>query len=340
MVKAYDVRPETREQAESLGAQFVKLKTTIDATGAGGYARELTPEERAAQQAELNEVIGGMDIVITTAQVPGRKPPLLVTAEAVGLMKPGSVIVDMAASDLGGNVELSKAGKTIESPNGVTIIAPDNLPASMPAGASSFYARNISALLLGMVKDGALNLDFEDEVTKATVISHGRRDRLGRRQEAARAGRAGRWRTRVSNELLTSLAIFTLAILVGFEVISKVPATLHTPLMSGANSIHGIVLVGAMIIAAEADNPVSYALAFVAMVFGAMNVVGGYVVTDRMLQMFRKKPTAAKARTEGADGRSRRLVEEHVDVTSSGSTPSSTSPGWRGPPASCWASTG
>ena len=99
----------------------------------------------------------------------------------------------------------------------------------------------------------------------------------------------------MSNELLTSLAIFTLAILVGFEVISKVPATLHTPLMSGANSIHGIVLVGAMIIAAEADNPVSYTHAFVAMVFGAMNVVGGYVVTDRMLQMFRKKPTAPKA---------------------------------------------
>ncbi|MFL5645576.1 MAG: Re/Si-specific NAD(P)(+) transhydrogenase subunit alpha [Chloroflexota bacterium] len=173
VVKAYDVRPETREQAESLGAQFVKLKTTIDATGAGGYARELTPEERAAQQAELNEVIGAMDVVITTAQVPGRKPPVLVTAEAVGKMKSGSVIVDMAASALGGNVELSKAGETVESPNGVTVIAPDNLPASMPAGASAFYARNISALLLGMVKDGALNLDFEDEVTKSTVISHG-----------------------------------------------------------------------------------------------------------------------------------------------------------------------
>ncbi len=103
----------------------------------------------------------------------------------------------------------------------------------------------------------------------------------------------------MSPELLTSLAIFTLAILVGFEVISKVPATLHTPLMSGANSIHGIVLVGAMIIAAEADNPVSYLLAFIATTFGAMNVVGGYVVTDRMLQMFRKKPTAPKANPEG-----------------------------------------
>jgi NAD(P) transhydrogenase subunit alpha len=171
VVKAYDVRPETREQAESLGAQFVKLKTTIDATGAGGYARELTAEERAAQQAELNEVIGGMDVVITTAQVPGRKPPVLVTAEAVGKMQPGSVIVDMAASALGGNCELSKAGETVVTPNGVTIIAPENLPASMPAGASAFYARNISALLLGMVKDGALNLDFEDEVTKSTVIT-------------------------------------------------------------------------------------------------------------------------------------------------------------------------
>jgi H+-translocating NAD(P) transhydrogenase subunit alpha len=171
VVKAYDVRPETREQAESLGAQFVKLKTTIDATGSGGYARELTAEERAAQQAELNEVIGGMDIVITTAQVPGRKPPVLVTADAVGRMKPGSVIIDMAASALGGNCELSQAGQTITTANGVTIISPDNLPATMPAGASAFYARNISALLLGMVKDGALHLDFEDEVTKATVIT-------------------------------------------------------------------------------------------------------------------------------------------------------------------------
>ncbi len=172
VVKAYDVRPETREQAESLGAQFVKLKTTIDATGAGGYARELTPEERASQQAELNEVIGGMDIVITTAQVPGRKPPLLVTAEAVGLMRSGSVIIDMAASALGGNVELSKAGQTVESPNGVTIIAPDNLPASMPAGSSSFYARNISALLLSFIKDGAVGFDFNDEIVAATVITH------------------------------------------------------------------------------------------------------------------------------------------------------------------------
>jgi NAD(P) transhydrogenase subunit alpha len=105
----------------------------------------------------------------------------------------------------------------------------------------------------------------------------------------------------VNQELLSTFAIFVLAILVGFEVISKVPATLHTPLMSGANSIHGIVLVGAILIAAEADNVVSYVLAFVAVVFGAANVVGGYVVTDRMLQMFRRKPAAAKP-TDGGTG--------------------------------------
>ncbi len=172
VVSAYDVRPETAEQAESLGARFVRLKTTIDATGAGGYARELTPEERAAQQAELNDVIGNQDIVITTAQVPGRKPPVLVTADAVDGMRPGSVIVDMAASALGGNCELSKAGETVISGNGVVIEAPENLPASMPASASQFYARNISSLLLNMVKEGALNLDFEEEVTRATVITH------------------------------------------------------------------------------------------------------------------------------------------------------------------------
>jgi NAD(P) transhydrogenase subunit alpha len=173
VVRAYDVRSETKEQAESLGAQFIVLKSVADASGEGGYARQLTKEEQKAQQDELNGHIANMDVVITTAQVPGRRPPVLVTAAAVRGMKPGSVIVDMAASDLGGNVELSKPGETIVTRNGVTIIAPDNLPAAMPVSSSQFYARNISALLLGMVKDGNLNLDFEDPVTKSTVISHG-----------------------------------------------------------------------------------------------------------------------------------------------------------------------
>jgi H+-translocating NAD(P) transhydrogenase subunit alpha len=174
-VKAYDVRAETREQAESLGAQFVKLQSAIDGTGQGGYARALTPEEQAAQQQELNDVIASHDVVITTAQVPGRRPPVLVTAAAVECMKAGSVIVDMAASDLGGNCELSRPDKVVVTDNGVAIHAPLNLPASMPAGASSFYSRNISNLLLSMVTLGELRLDFEDEVTAATVITYGGR---------------------------------------------------------------------------------------------------------------------------------------------------------------------
>ncbi len=173
MVKAYDVRRDTKEQAESLGAQFVTLKSAIEATGQGGYARALTAEEQAAQQAELNGIIATSDIVITTAQVPGRRPPVLVTRAAVEGMKTGSVIVDMAASELGGNCELSRPGKLVTSANGVEIHAPLNLPASMPTGASIFYSRNISNLLLNFVVDGAIHLDFDDEVTAATVITHG-----------------------------------------------------------------------------------------------------------------------------------------------------------------------
>lgn len=173
VVRAYDVRPETKEQAESLGAQFVTLKTAIDATGAGGYARELTPEERAAQQAELNDVVAAHDVVITTAQVPGRKPPVLVTAAAVAKMKPGSVILDMAASALGGNCELSRPGETVVTENGVTILAPENLPAQMPMSASQFYARNISALLLHMTKDGTVTIDLTDEITGPVTVTHG-----------------------------------------------------------------------------------------------------------------------------------------------------------------------
>jgi NAD(P) transhydrogenase subunit alpha len=173
VVKAYDVRPETKEQVESLGAQFVALPTGIDASGAGGYARELTVEERRGQQAELGDVIADADVVITTAQLPGLRPPVLVTADAVRAMKPGSVIVDMAAGALGGNCELSRPGETTVTANGVTILAPDNLPATVPISASQFYARNLQALLLHIVNDGQLVLDLAEEITADVVITHG-----------------------------------------------------------------------------------------------------------------------------------------------------------------------
>ncbi|CAN5793400.1 Re/Si-specific NAD(P)(+) transhydrogenase subunit alpha [soil metagenome] len=171
VVKAYDVRSETKEQAESLGAQFIVLKSVADATGTGGYARELTAEERAAQQTELNDHISGMDVIITTAQVPGRRPPVLVTGDAIKQMKPGSVIVDMAASAMGGNVELSQPDEKVVTDNGVTILAPTNLPATMPAGASQFYARNLSAFLLHFLKEGELKIDPAEEITAATLIT-------------------------------------------------------------------------------------------------------------------------------------------------------------------------
>jgi NAD/NADP transhydrogenase alpha subunit len=172
-VKAYDVRRETKEQVESLGAQFVTLTSVTDATGEGGYARALTAAEQAAQQAELNDIIATQDVVITTAQVPGRRPPILVTGAAVEAMGAGSIIIDMAASELGGNCELSNPDKVTITANGVEIHAPTNLPSSMPTGASTFYSRNISNLLLSLVKSGELRLDFDDEVVAATVITHG-----------------------------------------------------------------------------------------------------------------------------------------------------------------------
>jgi NAD(P) transhydrogenase subunit alpha len=172
-VKAYDVRQETKEQVESLGAQFVTLTSVTDASGEGGYARALTAGEQAAQQAELNDIIATQDVVITTAQVPGRRPPILVTSAAVEAMGAGSIIIDMAASELGGNCELSNPDKVTITANGVEIHAPTNLPSSMPTGASTFYSRNISNLLLSFVKSGELRLDFDDPVTAATVITHG-----------------------------------------------------------------------------------------------------------------------------------------------------------------------
>jgi proton-translocating NAD(P)+ transhydrogenase subunit alpha len=150
VVSAYDVRPETKAEVASLGATFIELTSVGPAAGDGGYARTLTDSERAAQQAELADHIARHDVVITTAQVPGRRPPLLVTAEAVKSMAPGSVLIDMGASALGGNVEGSSPGQTIVTDNGVTIIGAGDLPSTMAPAASAMYARNISALLLYM----------------------------------------------------------------------------------------------------------------------------------------------------------------------------------------------
>jgi H+-translocating NAD(P) transhydrogenase subunit alpha len=170
-VSGYDVRPASKGEVESLGAAFLELTSVASAAGEGGYARELTAEERDAQQAELAAHIARHDVVITTAQVPGRKPPLLVTDDAVKQMAAGSVIVDMGASALGGNVAGSKPGETVVTGHGVTIIGAPNLPSTVPTAASSAYSRNICALLLHLTKDGALAIDTGDEIQAGVVIT-------------------------------------------------------------------------------------------------------------------------------------------------------------------------
>ncbi|HEY6788786.1 MAG TPA: NAD(P) transhydrogenase subunit alpha, partial [Trebonia sp.] len=171
-VSGYDVRPASKGEVESLGATFIELTSVTNAAGEGGYARELSEQERQAQQAELESHIARHDIVITTAQVPGRKPPLLVTDDAVKKMSAGSVIIDMGASSLGGNVAGSSPGETIVTGNGVTIIGAQNLPSTVPTASSSAYSRNISALLLHLVKEGELAIDTSDEIQAGVVIAH------------------------------------------------------------------------------------------------------------------------------------------------------------------------
>ncbi|HEY5987575.1 MAG TPA: NAD(P) transhydrogenase subunit alpha [Streptosporangiaceae bacterium] len=173
VVSAYDVRPQTKGEVESLGATFIELTSVGSAAGEGGYARALTDEERSAQQAELASHIARHDVVITTAQVPGRRPPVLLTEDTVKSMSPGSVVVDMAASPLGGNVAGSKPDATIVSGNGVTVIGAGNLAATVPTASSTAFARNVSSLLLHMVADGALDIDTSDEIQAGVVITHG-----------------------------------------------------------------------------------------------------------------------------------------------------------------------
>jgi H+-translocating NAD(P) transhydrogenase subunit alpha len=172
VVSAYDVRPETKTEVESLGATFIELSSVGPASGEGGYARALTEEERQAQQDELASHIAKHDVVITTAQVPGRRPPLLVTADALKWMTAGSVVVDMGASALGGNVEGSRPDETVVTENGVTIIGAGRLPSTMPAAASAMYARNVSALLLYLVKDGSLAVDLSDDLQRGVVVTY------------------------------------------------------------------------------------------------------------------------------------------------------------------------
>ena len=169
VVIGYDVRSAVKEQVQSLGAKFLEIDVGEAAEGAGGYAKELSQEAIGKQRAAMVKAIGAADAVITTAAIPGRRAPLLVTAEAVAAMKPGSIVVDIAA-ETGGNCELTRAGETFVSDNGVIIIGAINLPASVPTHASQLYSRNVQTLLDYIIKDGAVKLDMDDEIVRGTTL--------------------------------------------------------------------------------------------------------------------------------------------------------------------------
>lgn len=170
VVEAFDIRPAVKEEVQSLGAKFVEVKLEEETVAAGGYAKEISEASKQRTQEVLAEHVGNSDVVITTAQVPGRKAPILVTEEMVARMKPGSVIVDLAAEQ-GGNCACTEPGKDVQR-NGVTIIGPINLPSSMPIHASQMYAKNVLTLVQYLIKDGALQLNLEDDIVSSTCVTH------------------------------------------------------------------------------------------------------------------------------------------------------------------------
>ena len=294
VVSAFDVRPAVKEQVESLGARFLDLGVHGEETE-GGYAKELTPEQQAQQQAALEERVPDFDVVITTALIPGRPAPQLIPASAVANMRPGSCIVDLAA-EAGGNCELTQPGiETVRE--GVTIVGFTNLPShdGLPREPALRAQRRRAAAAPRAGRRARARLRRRDHRRRL----RGRQARGPRRRSppprlSRRHRRGG---IGVNLSLVIELTILALAIFLGFEVISKVPAMLHTPLMSGTNFIHGIVIVGAIIVLGEADDTFLKVIGFVAMVLATANVVGGWFVTDRMLEMFKKRPEPKKEST-------------------------------------------
>ena len=292
----YDVRPEVAEQVESLGAQWLDLG--LEASGEGGYARELTEQERARQQQALTEAIGGFDVVITTALVPGRPAPRLVTAEAV-------------RGDEGGIGDHRPRGRGRRQLRAHRA-GPDGRPSPGQDRLAAEPARDDGRARLAAVRPqrarAAGTADRRGRHADARLRRRDRQRRLrGARRRDRQRRRPRRRRGRrviLASVLTTNLAILVLAGFIGFVVISKVPNTLHTPLMSGTNAIHGIVLLGGLLLIGLSGNDTfNKVILVIAIVFGTINIVGGFLVTDRMLEMFKTKPKPKPREGEDEQGR-------------------------------------
>ena len=321
IVRAFDSRPEVKEQVESMGASFLEIDFKEEGGSGDGYAKVMSEEFNRRTLALYAEQAKEVDIIITTALIPGRPAPRLITKEMVESMKPGSVIVDLAAAT-GGNCELSKAGEVVVTDNQVKIIGYTDLPSRLPTQSSQLYGTNLVNLLklLCKNKDGQIDINFDDVVLRGvTVIRDGEVtwpappiQVSAQPQQQAKAASAVKkeeekptdprkkygimaavgvlflWLTSIAPAaFLSHLTVFVLACVVGYYVVWNVSHALHTPLMAVTNAISGIIIVGALLQISQGHFFISV-LAFIAILVASINIFGGFRVTQRMLSMFRK----------------------------------------------------
>jgi H+-translocating NAD(P) transhydrogenase subunit alpha len=323
IVRAFDTRLEVAEQIQSMGGEFLKLNFSSDEDGStsGGYAKVMSDEFIKAEMELFSEQAKEVDIIITTALIPGKPAPKLITKTMVDSMKPGSVIVDMAAST-GGNCEYTVPGELFITDSGVRVIGYNDLPGRLPTQSSEMYATNLVNLtkLLCKDKDGNITIDFEDVVLRnMSVIHHGKitfpppaisvsvapakketeetEAPIKVQKEPSKLkyvfGAAAiilfGWIGHVSPpEFLSHFTVFALACVVGYYVVWNVTHSLHTPLMSVTNAISGIILLGALL---QISSPILAVkiLSFIGILIASINIVGGFTVTQRMLKMFSKE---------------------------------------------------
>ena len=329
---AFDVRPEVAEQVESMGAQFVYLdfaEAVQDGAATGGYAAPSSPEFREAQLAKFRELAPDMDIVITTALIPNREAPELWTPDMVAAMKPGSVIVDLAA-ERGGNCKLTKMDEKIVTDNGVTIIGYTDFPSRMAAQSSTLYATNIRHMMTDLTpgKDGQIVHNMEDDVIRGATVTFGKevtfpppppkvaaiaaqKPKEKAKEltpEEKRANEIAAFKTQTRNQVvllgvgaalllavglvapasfMQHFIVFILSVFIGFQVIWNVAHSLHTPLMAVTNAISSIVILGALIQIGSSSMLITL-LAALGIFMASINIVGGFLVTRRMLAMFQK----------------------------------------------------